>query len=224
MGNEFGHPEVSVAFIMRESFPLFTSDRLISKIYYRESSFQDLVIPIHLPLLAVGGIYWRTMGLILRLQHLIRLAVCFCYLLFHCFCASSKQDNICLHGLIMLFLTSFHWNRLLWSLTTLLRFWTSHQLKSYTWMMNKRYPGMLIWFELRSWFYWPFFLCILLQLLAFFRGRLLFVFNFHSAHSQEAFRIPVEDAGEYEVSHFQGSLMLLYFFKNKNVKSYFANI
>lgn len=37
------------------------------------------------------------------------------------------------------------------------------------------------------------------KLLAFFRGKLLYIFNFHSALSQEAFRIPVEDAGEYQV-------------------------
>eukprot|EP00250_Pteridium_aquilinum_P019100 c24294_g1_i1 orf=39-2882(+) len=37
------------------------------------------------------------------------------------------------------------------------------------------------------------------KLLAFARGRLLFVINFHSDRSHKAFQIPVEDAGEYEM-------------------------
>lgn len=37
------------------------------------------------------------------------------------------------------------------------------------------------------------------KLLAFGRGRLLFVLNFHLAHSHKAFPIPVEDAGEYQM-------------------------
>ncbi|MCO5548052.1 hypothetical protein L7F22_001508 [Adiantum nelumboides] len=37
------------------------------------------------------------------------------------------------------------------------------------------------------------------KLLAFARGRLLFVLNFHFTRSHEAFSVPVEDAGEYEM-------------------------
>ncbi|MCO5595808.1 hypothetical protein L7F22_049857 [Adiantum nelumboides] len=38
-----------------------------------------------------------------------------------------------------------------------------------------------------------------LKLLAFTRGRLLFVFNFHSSCHHDTVQIPVEDAGEYEM-------------------------
>lgn len=37
------------------------------------------------------------------------------------------------------------------------------------------------------------------KILAFARGRLLFVLNFHLAHSHQIFKVPVEEAGEYEL-------------------------
>ena len=41
---------------------------------------------------------------------------------------------------------------------------------------------------------------LVLQILAFSRGRLLFLLNFHSEHSHDTLQIPVEEAGQYEVS------------------------